>query len=409
MKRSADGVFLDEPVRKKQKVEKKLRMNQLGKVTADLHALFNSCKEARSLSTTIARIVFGDQVTGTYYVHIALIKHRCPVLYIQLEQSNFALRISDVDVLVGEIALRYIYTGTIVVPEEIIREDMPIRKQFFTDLLAAGYRLHQAEIVEFCSRISVFIENSNWLSYCQPLAESFQSTLIEDLSELSQDLRYTDTQFEVQDIMFRCHSFIIKARSQYFATLLKWNTESNVIKLDISLNNFAAMMEYIYCGSTVVTEKNAMELLIIANEYLLDDFCQPSQIVITHLTVDNVFDVLSVEHSHSLYKECDYCIEKLEEFVTDDAKSVNNMMVLKSKFDKLDFELKKFVIDSSNIMNLTLDTNRKLVCKTQWVSEVIRASSEYIGWPARNVIGASNTYPRYGGNYPYHLRINSTS
>lgn len=32
----------------------------------------------------------------------------------------------------------------------------------------------------------------------------------------------------------------------------------------------------------------------------------------------------------------------------------------------------------------------------QWVHQVVKYSSEYNGWPAKNVIGKSNTYPNYG-------------
>ncbi len=32
----------------------------------------------------------------------------------------------------------------------------------------------------------------------------------------------------------------------------------------------------------------------------------------------------------------------------------------------------------------------------QWVSQVISFSTQYRGWEAKNIIGPSNTYPKYG-------------
>jgi len=91
---------------------------------------------------------------------------------------------------------------------------------------------------------------------------------------LWKDKLFADITFVVQDEEILAHKNIL-VKSHYFLTMFQSGMmESNSSKItvpDISPINFKAILEFIYFGKIVLTEKLALDLIVLADMYFLSD------------------------------------------------------------------------------------------------------------------------------------------
>jgi len=110
------------------------------------------------------------------------------------------------------------------------------------------------------------------------------------------DKPFADVTFVVQNEEIPAHRIIL-LKSHYFQTMLQSGMiESNSSKItvpDISPTSFKAILEYIYFGKVSLTEKLALDLIVLADMYFLSDLKADCETCLsTCLNVKNFLDVM---------------------------------------------------------------------------------------------------------------------
>jgi hypothetical protein len=364
--------------------------------TRDFETLYKLIVQEQEPSSYTCKIVCpsNEDSLKTYHVHRAMIKHRCPKLFARME--NEELFIQDYASDIVELVLRFIYTDQVVLPQLEHADG----EKYFSRLEKFATEIELGPVMSYCQSMEPIVKTSTWLELAGMINSTLEVSLADHMRNMSADEFGADVEFFVQDVPIRRHSFILKIRSTYFnAMLSRWMSDSGsepIVLDDLSLASFSTILEYIYSGSTIVNEDNAVELLLAANQYLLEDFKEPENVVMKNLTMDNLFDVLAMAHSYSQQQLIQFCITRMVTSLVKQTDTSVNLKSIKEKFQTLDEDLKTIILESSVFLNFALTSNEELEFISQWVHEVVSCTSEYSGWPATNVIGPSNTYPEYG-------------
>lgn len=90
----------------------------------------------------------------------------------------------------------------------------------------------------------------------------------------------SDMTFDVHGQKFRAHKVVLTTRSAYFSTLFETSfkeREMSELSVDPSIkpNVFFAFLTYLYTNDeTVINDQNALDLLHVADHFMMDDFLQ---------------------------------------------------------------------------------------------------------------------------------------
>ena len=167
---------------------------------------------------------------------------------------------------------------------------------------------------------------------------------------------------------------------------------------DVKYEVFLLMIKYIYTGSLLksdIAPEMAIPLFVAQNQYLLDSSMALS-VIKDNVSEQNVLDILSLCLEFSFSEISEHCHKYLLSNI--ETNYVNMRSLFREKRDNGTLEgdtLYLNLVEASPIWEMVIN-NDDLEYKSQWVSSVVAFSSEYTGWPATNVIGASNTFPEYG-------------
>lgn len=149
------------------------------------------------------------------------------------------------------------------------------------------------------------------------MPEISSDTFINNFKEYLFSEKLSDITFFIQSDKeyISCHKVILSARSQYFNAMFREGGVSNTSRSIVDVSNYSSdcfkcMLEFIYSNSIQNIEnfdaKKYIDLLVIANEYILEDMtilCSSAATKVFH--VDNIakFILISVAHEIEDLKE----------------------------------------------------------------------------------------------------------
>ncbi len=120
---------------------------------------------------------------------------------------------------------------------------------------------------------------------------------------LLRDGSLSDVVFKVEDTEIKAHKIILVARSEYFRAMflsgMKESTDKTIPIQDVSSSTFRNLLQFIYTGTTPVTEANIVELFGAAEMFQVPDL---KELCILHfpqvVNGSNVFELLLLASAH---------------------------------------------------------------------------------------------------------------
>eukprot|EP00026_Physarum_polycephalum_P004837 Phypoly_transcript_04861.p1 GENE.Phypoly_transcript_04861~~Phypoly_transcript_04861.p1 ORF type:complete len:499 (+),score=66.57 Phypoly_transcript_04861:541-2037(+) len=116
---------------------------------------------------------------------------------------------------------------------------------------------------------------------------------------------FSDISFKVEDQLIKAHKCILYGKSERFARMLtsKMKEEKmDIIELpEISVSVFLCILNYIYTDTADVTAENAVDVLMAADQFMLEGLKKISSgIIIRGLSIDNAVDILHLADKYNL-------------------------------------------------------------------------------------------------------------
>ncbi len=232
----------------------------------------------------------------TYFIHLALVKHRCLPLYNLLVENTYEEHEFNLETM--NIIMRYIYTDDVIVPSTGASNCA----EFITNLRKAAVKFKLPVLLTFCNNITKAVDSSAWRIYAACAADALDVTMKENMENLAKDSTHADVEFILADASVFQHGFMLKFRSGYFKAMLSshWSESTPIDVSDLSTESFHSLMEHVYVGRTNVSETNAIDLLIASKRLLFEDFDKPLEYIKENISIDNSMQVLDVAHKFDL-------------------------------------------------------------------------------------------------------------
>ncbi|KAL9656922.1 hypothetical protein ABK040_007014 [Willaertia magna] len=391
--------------------------------------------------TSLENNLFVQVFPKIYYIHEFLLRYRINnVKFLEqfivkdynnneeLEKNTFSLTEMAASYLID-----YLYTGQIKLSLNKFKEensDYDNAFDFIKELQYISEVLNIDNLLTCCNRtldiINQIQQHEFSITLFNLFSSSINSGLYEDMKRIYQDTctkgeDYIKETFPDLKLIFSMgedeestpltpssspciyvHSSILKSRCTFFKTLFDWKViEENpfmedkkikeIVISDVKYNIFLLLIKDIYTGSLKkeeITPDIAIPLFIAQNQYLLDSSLS-LQVIKENLSENNVLDILNmaIEFSFEDISEFShtYLLQNIE---------TNYLEIKKLLQGNEEHALYQFLISKNPIWDLVI--NKEVTYVKQWVKQVNKFSSEYTGWPADNIVGASNTYPEYG-------------
>lgn len=237
--------------------------------------------------------------------------------------------------------LQYFYTGRMDIDITLVEDCRRLAKQCKMSALIE-------ELQNKCKQVYEFVSNKPGVCVKVLSLESTSHSLQEDMAQLADcavppDLRVgfgelpfnrvdhfptcPDVCFRVQGYDFLCHKAFFCGRSDYFKALvedhfsegeqLQSQPSTPAITLhDISHDIFISVMYYIYTDDTQLTADNVLDVLCVADMYLLPGLkriCGKS--LAQAVCKDNVVQMWKIAKLFHLSRLEDYCTEYMAKFI----------------------------------------------------------------------------------------------
>jgi len=236
------------------------------------------------------------EVDGKFLkAHRVIVYARCPQLErMLLIQRRFghlddrhcaSLKIVDVRYGVFLALLRYLYTDHLKAASHLL-DDL--------EILAKKYQLW---------RLAVMCKRAKLVRHTPEMQNTIQippSTFSEDLRKaVNNNDYYPDGTFTAQSEIIPIHKAILKCRSSYFERFFDSSFKEKdqiVYEIDVSPAIFMDLLIYLYTNEeSIIVADNAVELLELADKFMLEDFKQIVEYFIeASLDTDNVAYLLQV-------------------------------------------------------------------------------------------------------------------
>jgi len=150
--------------------------------------------------------------------------------------------------------------------------------------------------------------------------QSYSNNILAHMRRLFFEKTYSDITFEVEGQKVQAHrNILIKCQffDKMFQSGMKEATASTIQITDISLVNFKAMLEFIYCNEVMLSEKLALDLLILSDKYSLPELKVDCEAFLSkQLSPENVLQVAKTAElalAAELEKNvADYVIQNLD-------------------------------------------------------------------------------------------------
>jgi hypothetical protein len=306
-----------------------------------------------------AVVIYQDLTTNKMKectVHLPLIKHRCNILYEKICSTNNRYIEEQYASDIMDIVLKYIYTDRVIIPDTATEEVVSSSDlKFFDALKCAAIEYDLSTLIDFCKKLELYMQIAAWREACPHIEMTLGYTLDDDLLALLHDRDTCDIEFTVAvseeegseiNTIF-AHSFILKNRSKYFdAMLSRWKREETIFLEDVVYHTLISMLEFIYSGTTLVTDQNAVELLVASKILLFDDFNLSSDRVIKGITPQNVIQISHIAHTFSLDELFEKCMKCLFTYAST-IRDKNVIAMLKETYDYQDIDLQRRLLVSS--------------------------------------------------------------
>jgi speckle-type POZ protein len=134
---------------------------------------------------------------------------------------------------------------------------------------------------------------------------SNRNHLMSQLEDLFESMKYSDIIINVRGHEYPAHKTILVTRSCYFAAMFEHPTKenlSNQIEIDdMEPDVFHEILRFIYTGraSETAMEKMCLEILAVADKYLLDPLKKECETQLTRrLTTENCLQLLLITDEH---------------------------------------------------------------------------------------------------------------
>ncbi|XP_050426283.1 BTB/POZ domain-containing protein 9-like [Adelges cooleyi] len=132
--------------------------------------------------------------------------------------------------------------------------------------------------------------------------------LVNDISDLYLDERFSDVIFVVENEEFHAHRAVLASRSEYFRVLLYGghieSHQKNVPIEKATATSFKVFLEYIYTGQmnlTILEGNVILELLSLSNYYGFSNLTFTlSQYLLNNISADNASSLFTVAHYYEL-------------------------------------------------------------------------------------------------------------
>jgi hypothetical protein len=123
------------------------------------------------------------------------------------------------------------------------------------------------------------------------------SSLIQDLSKLLNDKKFTDVKIVCDGEAFKCHKAILATRSDVFATMFEMSgsteDQTGEVKIeDIDAKTMKSLIIYMYQNRVLEQDADMMDLLFAADKYNLADLvllCEES--IMKNISDETVLDI----------------------------------------------------------------------------------------------------------------------
>jgi RCC1 and BTB domain-containing protein len=157
----------------------------------------------------------------------------------------------------------------------------------------------------------------NKCRYCEILANN---RLLENISKLFNDPKYSDLVFKIDDKKIFVHKLILRTNCNYFES--KFDESSRAIResaenkrnydeiqiTEYSYDIYYAFLKYIYTDSVDIESEKAMNLLVLANDYKEEKLKEKCfDIIKSDITIENVCSLYCISIKLNLQEFEKFC------------------------------------------------------------------------------------------------------
>lgn len=105
---------------------------------------------------------------------------------------------------------------------------------------------------------------------------------------------------QVQDKKFKCHKWILEARSSIFSAMVKEKTSGVLAIKDADPVTFEQFLLYLYCGDKrQLSWENVPDLYKLANHYVVEDLKKLCiEYIRNNITVENFCELYNLSQLH---------------------------------------------------------------------------------------------------------------
>ncbi|CAO1409249.1 unnamed protein product [Diamesa hyperborea] len=164
--------------------------------------------------------------------------------------------------------------------------------------------IHRNSMEEFLINDALFLDIKVIVRTTQKVTEYIEGPqkLSEDMLNMLNSMEYSDFTFIVERKRFPVHKIILAARSPVFKAMFSTNMEearsNETVITDVSSESFGEFLNYLYSGKCPNLEVYAMDLLVIADKYEIDDLKKLCEVkILLNLTQENapaVFELANI-------------------------------------------------------------------------------------------------------------------
>ncbi|CAO1379408.1 unnamed protein product [Diamesa serratosioi] len=222
--------------------------------------------------------------------------------------------------------------------------------------------IHRNTIVECLINDTLFLDIQVVVRTTQKVTEYIEGPqkLSDDLLDMLMTCEYSDFTFIVERKRFPVHKIILAARSPVFKAMFSTNMEEarshETVVTDVTNESFGEFLSYLYSGKCPNLEVYAMDLLVIADKYEIDDLKKLCELkILLNLTKDNAPEIFELANTYRCRTEL-----KTEAFELIKKSFLDNNYQINDKLLNQPEKLRELLEMKSNLEMRLLEFNNKI-------------------------------------------------